>query len=322
MTLRIGWVGFHLEGVAALEALLQAQAPVAAVITLTPEAVAARSAAADYDALCRRYGAPLHRVANINDAAAITLLTGLAVDVLFVIGWSQVLGPAALRTARVGVVGAHASLLPKNRGSAPINWALINGERRGGNSLIWLTEQVDAGAVIDQTAFSITSFDTCATLYQRVAESNRDMILRLLPRLQAGERPGQRQPPGHDALLPRRKPADGLINWANANRSVYDFVRALTRPYPGAFSWLEARRWRVWQAALLPDLDGRDAPAMARPGQVLGPVISPIDAACGQVVACGAGAVLLLELEMDSGEVLGGRQLADQPWTGKVWTNA
>src|SRR5437667_9768196 len=104
------------------------------------------------------------------------------------------------------MIGAHASLLPGNRGSAPINWALIRGEHTSGNSLIWLAESVDGGDLIDQTEFPITPYDTCASLYDRFAASNRDMILRVLPRLLPGERPGSPHPPPRGPLLPRRLP--------------------------------------------------------------------------------------------------------------------
>ena len=319
MSLRIGWIGVHVEGLAALEAVLASEANVVGVITLAPGVAAHRSGAADYAPLCRRYSVPLHAVANINESDAVQLLERLAPDVLFVIGWSQILRAPALRTARIGVVGAHASLLPHNRGSAPVNWALIRGERATGNTLIWLAEDVDAGAMIDQTPFPISPYDTCATLYGRVAESNRDMILRLLPRLAAGERPARLQPTSGEPLLPRRRPGDGLIPWDSGSAAVYDFVRALTKPYPGAFSWLDGKRWTVWSAALLPT---NGAPPVGRPGEILGPVVSPLDAACGLAVACGRGVVQLLELEADGGDVVAGRRLAEQPWAGRVWTGA
>ena len=316
--MRLGWVGFHLEGVPALEAVLEGGTPVAAVLTLNPKVAAPRSGAADYGPLCRRFGVPLHEVTSINDPQSRALLQGLGLDLVFVIGWSQILAPETLATARLGMIGAHASLLPRNRGSAPINWALIRGERITGNSLIWLAEGVDAGDLIDQTEFPITPYDTCATLYERVAASNRDMILRVLPRLLRGERPGKPQHRTEGAVLPRRRPADGLIDWDQEACAVYNFIRALTRPYPGAFGWLDGRRWTVWQAALLPG--GAPATAGLPPGEVLGPVISPQESACGQVVACrGGGAVTLLEVAADDGAVLRGRQLAEQDWAGKSW---
>jgi methionyl-tRNA formyltransferase len=315
-TLRLGWVGVHQEGLPALAGLLDADAPIVAAVTLKPALAATRSGPGDYRALCHRSGLPLYEIANINDEASLQLLRGLELDVLFVIGWSQILAPATLRSARIGVIGAHASLLPHNRGSAPVNWALIRGERMTGNSLMWLAEGVDAGDLIDQTAFCISPYDTCATLYDRVAESNRDMLLRVLPRILAGERPGVAQRHTNEPVLPRRRPADGLVDWSRDGVTIYNFVRALTRPYPGAFSWLDAKRWTIWQAALLPG-----PIAGTRPGEILGPVVCPDEAACGQVVACGAGAILLLELQADDGEVLRGQRLSEQPWSGRVWTN-
>lgn len=314
--MRFGWIGVHQEGRPALAGLLDAGAPLVAAITLKRELAAFRSGADDYRALCERSGLPLYEVANINDETSLQLLRELALDVVFVIGWSQILKPATLQSARIGVIGAHASLLPHNRGSAPVNWALIKGEQMTGNSLMWLAEGVDAGDLIDQTAFCISPYDTCATLYDRVAESNRDMLLRVLPRLLAGERPGAAQRHTNEPVLPRRRPSDGLVDWSRDGATTYNFVRALTRPYPGAFSWLDKKRWTIWQAALLPGpISGM------RPGEILGPVVCPDEAACGQVVACGDGAIVLLELQADDGEVLRGRRLSEQPWTGLVWTN-
>jgi methionyl-tRNA formyltransferase len=314
--LRLAWVGFHAEGLPALEALLATGAPISAVLTLKPELAAKRSGGVDYAPLCARYGVPLHYIAGINEPEAVQLLSTLAPDVVFVIGWHQIVRPPVMRLARLGLIGAHASFLPHDRGSAPINWAIIRGERETGNTLMWLVEGVDEGDIIDQRAFAISPYDTCASLYAQVAATNRDMLLALLPRLLAGERPGRPQPRGDEALLPRRRPADGRINWDSPAGSVYDFVRALTRPYPGAFGTLDGKQWWVWDAALLPDLGVALA---AEPGEVIGPVISPTDAACGQLVACGSGALVVLEIEDAAGTRLRGRALSEQPWTGLRW---
>ncbi|HTI05322.1 MAG TPA: methionyl-tRNA formyltransferase [Gemmatimonadales bacterium] len=309
-------MGFHAEGVAALQALLGAGAPIAAVLTLKPELAAKRSGGVDYGPACAEFGVPLHYVTGINEPDAVGILESLAPDVIFVIGWHQIVRPPVMRLARVGLIGAHASILPHNRGSAPINWTLIRGEQQAGNTLMWLAEGVDEGDIIAQRAFPITPYDTCGTLYAHVAASNREMLLEVLPRLLAGERPGRPQPRGDEPVLRRRRPADGRITWDCPASMVYDFVRALTRPYPGAFSSLEGRQWWIWEAALLPD---RGPIAGAEPGEVLGPVVSPAQSACGQLVACGSGALVLLEVEDDAGVRLRGQALSDQRWTGKRW---
>lgn len=316
--LRIGWIGFHVEGQSALQSILEQGYRLEAVISLADRESAKRSGVCDWDDLCRRHRVPLHKIANINDAESLELLRRLELDVAFVIGWSQIISPEALRTARLGMVGAHAAWLPHNRGSAPVNWAILRGETQGGNTLIWLSPNVDEGEIIDQAAFPITRYDTCATVYGKVADSNRDMILRLLPRLLAGERPGCPQSATDEPLLPRRRPKDGVIDWSRGSQDVYNFVRALTRPYPGAFSFLDKQRYLIWNAAALPG----DPYPNASVGRALGAMISPGDSnACGQVVACGHGAVVLLEVETIDGVVWKGRDLSELPWEGKTWSH-
>jgi len=314
--LRLGWVGFHQEGLPALRSLLKSGIRLEIIVTLDEGSLEKRSAGVDYSELACAHGIPLRRVRSINDAAVVQHLSDLNLDVLFVIGWSQLLHPAALATARLGVIGAHASLLPHNRGSAPINWTLINGETTAGNTLMWLTEGVDEGRIIDQMAFPVTPCDTCATLYDQVADTNRIMIERILPKLMAGDCPGIVQPHSDEPVLPRRRPDDGRIDWNQSSRKVYNFVRALTRPYPGAFSHLDGTRWIIQTCALIPGDN-----SLATPGTVTGPVYSPVSDACGQMVACGTGAIVVLELESAEGATLKGPALSDCQWAGKVWTN-
>lgn len=313
--LRFAWVGFHAEGLAALDALLAAGAPIAAVLTLTPELAARRSGGVDYAPVCAKYNVPLHYIAGINEPAAYEILQAVSPDVIFVIGWHQIVRQPVMGLPRLGLIGTHASYLPHNRGSAPINWAILRGEQQSGNTLMWLAEGVDEGDIIDQRAFPITPYDTCASLYAQVAATNRDMLLAALPQLLAGERPGRPQQKGDEPVLRRRRPADGRITWDSPAQLVYDFIRALTRPYPGAFSALNGVDWWIWDAALPPDL----GPSGATPGDVLGPVKSPAEAACGQLVACGTGTIILLEVQSATGLRLNGRALAEQSWTGQRW---
>jgi methionyl-tRNA formyltransferase len=314
--MRVGWIGFHVEGIPALRALVECGVTVEAVITLGQEAAARRSGngSAQYRALCQRFGVRLHEVESINDAGSIELLRALDLDLAFVIGWTELLRPAVLSLARGGMIGAHASLLPRDRGRAPINWALIRGERHTGNTLFWLTAGVDNGPVIDQVTIPITPYDTCASLYRRVADANRDMILRVMPALLAGQRPGRPQGPPFGPPLPKRRPEDGCVDWTRSSDEVYDFVRALTRPYPGAFTGAGDDRLTIWRCARLP----ATADLRARPGEVLGAVVSPSEQACGQLVACGRGAIVLLEVARADGAVLRGRALSDLDWTGSV----
>lgn len=296
---RIGWIGFHMEGVPAFWGLLEEGIPIQAFITLREDLMAKRSGGSNrYKALCKRYRIPYYEVGNINDEDSVALLRSLDLDVVFVIGWSQIIRREALSSVKIGMIGAHASLLPHNRGSAPINWAMIKGETISGNTLMWLNDGVDEGDIIDQMPFPITLYDTCATLYDKVAESNRVMITQLIPRLSEGRKTGAIQPDCDEPVLPRRRPQDGAIDWSQSSRQIYNFIRALTKPYPGAFSLLNGKKWTIWGCTELPAPCG----AGAKPGQIVGPVYSPQPRGCGYVVACGEGAVIIHELESADGD--------------------
>ncbi len=303
----IAWIGFHEEGLPAFRAVLEAGRRVVRFVTLSDASFGKRSAGSRaYAELCEAYGVPVSMVDTIKGDEAYAIMSAEPIDLLVVLGWSEILPGRLLRLPALGTVGAHASLLPHNRGSAPVNWAIIRGETRGGNTLMWLNDRVDEGQIADQLAFDITPYDTCKTVYDKVAETNREMLLRLVGRLEAGERPCMALENRTDEpLLPRRRLSDGEISWQRPAKEVYDFVRALTRPYPGAFSGLNGRRYLVWAASLLPDM-----PGLGEPGAILGPVYSPNPACCGIAVACQTGAVVLHELEAEDGTALSGQALS------------
>ena len=318
--MKIGWIGVHAEGLPALQAACEAEYDVVGLMTLRQEKAERRCGSGSYEVLCERFDIPLSEVTHVNDESSIAVLKSWDCDVLVVLGWGQILGPDALKQAHIGVVGAHASFLPHNRGSAPVNWAIIRDESETGNSLIWLAEGVDSGNLIAQRSFPITPYDTCATIYDNVAESNREMLLDLLRDLEWGDRPGIPQA-GHDeTILPRRRPSDGLINWNCTSRQIYNLIRAVTRPYPGAFAYLNGKSYRVWNAALLPLTQ-----SLAEPGSIIGPVTSPDEHGCGVLVATADGAIILLEIEDEAGHILKGRQLSEltqRGWTGRKLSNA
>lgn len=304
--LRIGWMSHHVEGVKPLKAILTAGFSIQAIITLQDDLMARKSGAADFTGIAAKHGVLLHHVRNANDPTSIELLNDLNLDVLFVIGWSQILHTPALRSAKLGCFGAHASLLPANRGSAPINWALIKGESKTGNTLMQLSKEIDGGDILAQQPIAISQFDNVATLYDRVAETNCEMILELLQDLATGKPLKVRQQSDQGSpLLPRRRPEHGVLDWEQPSRKVYDFIRALTHPYPGAFSVANGARVVIWRSALLP-VNG----LLAEPGTVLGSMVSDSLDACGLVVACSEGAIVLLEIEDADGKVWSGRKLA------------
>jgi methionyl-tRNA formyltransferase len=301
--MRIVWIGFHMEGKKALEEVSKNN-KVVACISLN-NASTKRSGVLDYSVIALQLGIPYHEVSHINDDESVELIRKYSPDLLVVLGWSQVLSKKVLEVPRIGTLGAHASLLPAYKGSAPINWALINGLSKSGNTLMWLNPGIDTGDIVDQISFEITLFDTCETLYLKVAEINSIMLLRTLEKIRLGNIFGKPQKITDEPILKRRKPSDGLIDFRQTSKKVYDFIRALTRPYPGAFTMLNGEQVFIWKASLL------ELNCQKQVGAVVSVIYSPSVEACGIVVGCLEGLIVLNEVEF-CGKIFFGPELISE----------
>jgi methionyl-tRNA formyltransferase len=146
-----------------------------------------------------------------------------------------------------------------------VNWAILRGEAVTGNTMMLLDAGTDTGDIVDQQTVPITPDDTCATVYAKVGEAGAEMLRRQLPALLAGTAPRRPQGSADGPPLPKRTPGMGITDWNRPARAVHDWIRALTWPYPGAFTFLGERKVMLWAA--IPDAA---APQGAAPGEVLG----------------------------------------------------
>ncbi|NUS14225.1 MAG: methionyl-tRNA formyltransferase [Streptomyces sp.] len=236
------------EAQAALAALLDCPtARLTAVITPPEADRRGLSGAADLTGSARSAGVPVFYESDLNAPGAAALIRTLAPDLMVVVGWTRLLGPAVLSVPRRGCVGFHASLLPRHRGRAPVNWAILRGERVTGNTMLLLDPGADTGDIVDQVRIPIGPDDTCGTVYERVARAGADMLRSNLPALLTGTAPRHPQDPAEGDVLPRRTPGMGVIDWDRPASAVHDWVRALTTPYPGAFGVLGGERVTVWR---------------------------------------------------------------------------
>lgn len=306
--MNIVWIGCHEEGIIAFKNTLEKGKKISAFITLDESAFLKRSAGSrEYQNYCEKYHVPYFMVETIKGEQAYKLIAEKKPDLLVVLGWSEILPERLLDIPTIGTVGTHASLLPHNRGSAPINWALIHGEKNTGNTMMWLSKAVDAGEIIDQIAFSITVYDTCKTLYDQVAVTNAEMLDRLINNLEKGIIPSVLvKNETEELILPRRRPKDGVINWNQSGSQIYDFIRALTKPYPGAFSYLNGDKWLIWEAALLPLSSVNNG---VKPGEILGNSYSFCQSTNGILVGTESEILLVTEMENSSGTVFSGAGL-------------
>ncbi len=244
------FVGAVHEAEPALRALVEAGAPLAGVVTLDDERARRTSGFVDLAPLARRAGVPLLRTADLNAPREVERVRSLAPDLMVVVGWTRLLGEELLALPPRGCVGFHASLLPRHRGRAPVNWAILRGETGTGNTLMYLASGADTGDIIDQRPVPIGPDDTCATVYAAVAQAGAEMLLEHLPALLAGTAPRRRQDHSRADLLPKRTPEMGVTDWGRTARQVHDWIRALTHPYPGAFARLKGRKLSLWESRM------------------------------------------------------------------------
>jgi methionyl-tRNA formyltransferase len=214
-------------------------------------------------------------------------------ELMLAVHWRYLVPPAAAAAAR-GMYVFHDSLLPAYRGFAPTLWAIANGEPETGVTLFRAAAEVDAGDIVGQQAVPIGPDDTIATLFERVTEAYLRVLERHLPAIAAGSAVARPQDHARATYTCRWVPEDGLIDWSAPTKSVHDLIRAVTAPYPGAFTFLGGRRLRVWSAR-------RPAEARRYVGRVPGRVIE-VRRGEGSVVLTGDGALMLTRVQLDGDE--------------------
>ena len=184
-------------------------------------------------------------------------------DLLLSVYYRRVLPDEMLAVPPLGAFNMHGSLLPKFRGRAPVNWAVLKGEPRTGATLHAMTRRADAGPIVDQEAVPIGPEDTAFEVQQRVDAAAVAILARRLEELKAGNAPARPQDEAAATRFGRRRPEDGRIDWSRTAREVHDLVRAVTHPYPGAFTDLFGPKTFIWRTRL-PGLAAHDT----FPGQV------------------------------------------------------
>ena len=294
---RIVYVGAHMESYAPFRRLIQRGDNIVGFVTLIPESMQKMSGATDLTGLAENAGIPMLRIKNINSPEAMDWIRALEPDVILVIGWTQLLKDELLRMPKLACLGFHASLLPKYRGRAPINWALIHGETVTGNSMITLEPEADTGDVVAQRAIPITDEDDCNTLYQKVGQTEVEMLEEVLPQLQRGIVPRSKQDNSIATVMPKRRPEDGLVDWSRTTRELYNWVRALTEPYPGAFTFVNGEKVLLWKA----QMEGGAARRGERPGTIV------LNREGWPLVATGDGWLRLMSVQKEGGMKVSGQ---------------
>ncbi|HEU0011547.1 MAG TPA: methionyl-tRNA formyltransferase [Verrucomicrobiae bacterium] len=250
-------------------------------------------------------GIPVLQPARARDAAFIEQLRQLQADLIVVAAYGQILPPAILELPRFGCLNVHTSLLPRHRGAAPIQWAILGGDPETGVTIMKMDAGLDTGDILTQITTPIAAADNAQTLHDRLARLGGELLVRTIPEYVAGRITPRPQPAEGVSYARRLTKEDGRLDWTQPARGLWNRVRAFT-PWPGAFTSQQvegkARLLKIWSAQV-------EETGSGQPGEVL-----RADKG-GIVVACGEHSLRILELQREGGrrlsaaEFLAGHQL-------------
>lgn len=226
------------------------------------------------------------------------------IDLLFAVSWRYMIPQALYRRARLGAFVFHDSLLPEYRGFSPTVWAMINGEKRTGVTLFHMAEAVDAGDIVDQQSVPIGEEEMIATVLDRGTHTYLALLERNVTQLLSGTTQGTPQDHMRATYTCKRHPADNEIDWTKPAGDIYNLIRAVSSPYPGAFTYQAGHLLRIWSAQ-------RMAPMRRYVGAVPGRIVE-VQPGKGTVVLTGQGELLLEAIQYEHGESARADQLLNQ----------
>lgn len=232
-------------------------------------------------------GLPVFAPENVNHSLWIERIEKMQPDVIFSFYYRHMLSQELLALAPKGAFNLHGSLLPKYRGRVPINWAILNGETETGVTLHKMIAKADAGDIIAQKKVAIDATDTALVLHEKIRQVSEQLLADTLPLIKMGDYSATPQDESQATYFGRRRAEDGLIDWSKSATEVNNLIRAVTEPYPGAFTYLAESKMIVWRARVLEKSHDK------LPGTIIS--TEPLQIACGQGVLeiltgqCGSG---------------------------------
>lgn len=304
-TYRIIFMGTADFSVPALKALHENQYGVRAVVTQPdrPKGRGRRLVPPPVKEVASALGYPVLQPLRIKEPGFIEKIIALDPDLFVVVAYGRILPGSSLSIPHLGAINIHPSLLPKYRGPAPVQWAIINGEKETGVTTMWMDEEMDTGDLLLSTKIPIRQDDTSGSLSHRLAEVGAQLLIETLIKLRSGDLVGDPQDKSGATYAPLLKKKDGCIDWSRDAKSIDAFIRGMT-PWPGAFTFLSSKRLKVLKAK---EIDKR---TKEKPGTVLEGFPGDFD------VATGRGILTLKEVQLESakrlpaGDFLRGRPVA------------
>lgn len=285
MPLKLVFCGTPAFAVPSLRALIaDPYLQVAAVVTQPdrPRGRGKKTASSPVKDAALESGVPVYQPEKIKSESSLDHFKRLAPDVVVIIAYGQIIPASLIAIPRLGWINLHGSLLPKYRGAAPINWAIINGEKVTGLTTMQIDAGLDTGPMLLKYQTGIGPDETALDLYAQLAEAGAPLIVETLKKLDRGEVPATPQDNSQATLAPPLKKEDGRIDWFLPAPKIYNRIRGL-QPWPGAFTTFRGAMCRIWGKPLKPVAAG------GMPG-----IILPTQED-GLLVICGGSTVLHVE---------------------------
>jgi len=263
--MRVGFVTCVQLGLSCMEAIYDAGGELVFAGSLLDTQAPNKSGRVFLDEFCSRRDIPLVKFRNINDPDAVVAIRGAKLDWLMIIGWSQIAREEVLSLPSRGVLGMHPSLLPVGRGRAAVPWAILLDLPETGVTMFKLDGGVDTGPIVAQERLPLDVREDASSLYKRVNDAHRTLILNSWEGLAAGSLTFRPQDEKLASVWAGRTPEDGRLLPSMSANAADRLIRAVTRPYPGAFIDLQAGRLRIWKA----EFGGRDQVPATDPAKAL-----------------------------------------------------
>ena len=286
---------YHNIGCTGLRALQAAGFDIAAVFTHKDDPSEQRffSSVAEW---CAEQDLPVFAPEEVNHPLWIERIREIKPDLIFSFYYRDLLSQELLDIPAMGAYNLHGSLLPRYRGRAPANWVLVKGEKETGVTLHQMTCRPDAGAIVAQLKVMIANDETALSLHNKLDQAAAHLLQDILPRFLTRQIPLTPQDENQASYFGRRTAADGQLFWQRPAQELDCLIRAVTRPYPGAFTYAGDRKLTIWQAIVL------NENAHQAPGTIL--ALEPLR------IACGEGALEIVAGQSESGLFVRGSQLA------------
>lgn len=230
---------------------------------------------------------------SVNSKKFIEKVKKLGPELIVMVSYHAIIKDELLELYKDKIINVHGAPLPYYRGRAPINWAIINGEDQTGITIHFISKYIDQGDIIAQEIIPIEEHETAGDVLKKTLECYPRLTLKAVEMIEKGTIKRTKQRPGEGSYYPKRKPEDGVIDWSKDSKQLYNWVRALTHPYPGAFTFLNGKKLFIWKAS--PPNEKQEG-KKENPGTVIG------NADNGVKVRTGDSCIIIEKAQLEGGE--------------------